>query len=593
MMKIKLIAICALAILLLIASGPVKANQIVDEVGPEDEQPGTNFFPGGHTDGFLVSGPDWGWTHTFSFAGPLPPESITSATLEIRQFGVLMYDEHEIFFGTLKDYDNSLSVGFLDNGFPGETSHTTVFNLDSTAIAKLMDGTVKVWIDIDWPNSVAIFWSRLTINYIPAGLDHIVISGPTEVQEDSGAQYTCTAHFIDSSTSDVTNSASWSDNSSFASFDSSGFLTTLPVSSDEPCQIKATFGSKTDTKDITIKNVIPIVSITELIPVAAEAGFNGVLEVSRVGSTSGNLRVFYNLVGSTAIPGIDYMIPTGFVDIPPGESVAAISIVPIDDNDEEGPETVVVNITPDPSEYNIDPVLFSSTVTIADDEGESPEVSGRMPAMNSIQAARDTVIQLHITDDSAGVGDVTIHVEGDLIYNGDVVEYSTENAQQAVRGICRRVGTDLDYMYVFQTSTLYDYEQMIDVEVNATDKAGHVMATDTYSFFTQMRTFGKNIKVNTDTDTLAQHHPATAMDSLGNIWVVWEQTVAAGDSDIYIGKLPYGVSAFESSQLVFGDPNDQLSPAIAIDDNDTIYVAWQGDDPNGLWDIFTSTSTNG
>jgi hypothetical protein len=588
MMKTKLIAICAFSILLLITNSTVRANQIVDEVGPSDGQPGTYFFPGGPTAGYYIWGPDWGWTHTFSFEGPLPPSSITSATLEIRQFGVFMYDEHEIFL-------DGVSLGFLDNGFPYETSHTTTFILGSVDIDNLLDETANIWMDIDYPNSVAIYWSRLTINYVPAGLDHITVSGPIQVDEDSGAQYTCTAHFIDSSTSDVTNSVSWSDNSLFASIDSGGFLTTSTVSSDEPCQIKATFGGKTDTHDITIKNLVPTVSISAATPLASEPFFNGFFDVSRTGSTKETVRVFYNTdktVSNPATPGADYMSLPGYVDILPGETSSAFSVIVIDDDIEEGPETVKLNLTANPSSYKIDPVLYSATVTIADDEGTPPETTGHIPAKNSFQAARDTIIQLHVTDDSSGIEDVTIHVEGDLIYDGDVAEYSTENAQQAVRGICRRIGTELDYIFVFQASNLFDYEQEVNVEVNATDKAGHNI-TDTYSFFTQMRTFGKNIKVNTDTGTFVQNHPATAMDSSSNIWVVWEHTVVAGDSDIYIGRLPEGGSAFESSQLVFGDPNDQRNPAVAIDDNDTIYVVWQGDDPNGLWDIFASTSTNG
>ncbi len=268
MMKTKLIAICALAILLLITGSTVKANQIIDVVDSTDNQlplpPGPNFFPGGATEGYLISGPDWGWTHSFDFDGASAPSSIISATLEIRQFGVLSTDQHLIKL-------DGVSVGFLDNsspaypyGFPNELSHTTIFNLSSGHIANLMDETANMWIDLNSPNSAAIYWSRLTINYIPAGLDHITVSGPIQVNEESGAQYTCTAHFINNnvpSSSDITNSATWSDNSDFASFNSPGSLTTSSVSSDQSFQIKAAFGVKTDTHDITIKNVIPTVSI--------------------------------------------------------------------------------------------------------------------------------------------------------------------------------------------------------------------------------------------------------------------------------------------------------------------------------------------
>ena len=618
MMKTKLIAICALAIFLLITGSTVKASQIVDVVDSSDNQlpfpPGPNFFPGGPTEGYLISGPDWGWTHSFSFEGPLPPTSIISATLEIRQFGVSPYDQHLIKL-------DGVNVGFLDNsspaypyGFPVELWHTTTFNLSAGHIANLMDGTANMWMDIDSPNSAAIQWSKLTINYIPAGLDHIIVSGPTQVDEESGAQYTCTAHFINggiSSSSDVTNSSTWIENCDFASIDSSGFLTTSSVLLDESCQIKAAFGGKTNTIDITIENVIQTVSISAPTPFAAEPGINGLFEVSRAVGTSEALRVYYSRSGSTATSDADYtlldyvdILPgetslLDHVDILPGETSTPISLIVIDDNVEETTETVKLTLLADPS-YIINPALLSATVTIADDEeGKPPETTEHIPEKDSIQVPRDTIIQLHITDSGSGVefdgGTVTIHVEGDLIYDGSNETspfiYDSTDKVQTVKGICRRAGTETDYIFVFQGSTLFDYEQEVNVEVNATDKAGYDM-TETYSFYTLMRTFGKNIKVNTDTGTLVQNHPATAMDSSGNIWIVWEHTVITGDSDIYIGKLAEGGSAFESSQLVFGDPNDQRNASIAIDD-DKIYVAWQGNDPNGLWDIFVSTSTNG
>jgi len=92
-------------------------------------------------------------------------------------------------------------------------------------------------------------------NQAPAvTLTSISISGPGTVNEDSGAQYTCTAHYSDGTTSTVTSSASWSENSSYASISSSGYLNTASVSSDKSCTITAGYGGKTDTHAVTIKN---------------------------------------------------------------------------------------------------------------------------------------------------------------------------------------------------------------------------------------------------------------------------------------------------------------------------------------------------
>jgi hypothetical protein len=585
MMKTKLIAICALTTLLLIVNSTAQADPVIGTI---------NSTMNLNTD-WLYGERTYSWTHEWDIGIPLV--SIFSATLDITAWA---FYQEDIPVTLDAIYLTNLTQDFTTNG-------AVITNIDlSTPIdvrSLLADGSATISLFIPNGEAIQIISSTLTIHYGFSGLDHITVSGPTQVDEESGTQYTCTAHLINNnipSSSDITNIAIWSENSDFASFNSPGFLTTSSVSSDESFQIKAEFGNETfTTGDITIKNVIPIVSISATTPLASEPGFNGIFTVSRTGKTDDALRVYYETDGSTATSGADYMALSGFVDIPPGETAAALSIVIIDDAVEEATETVKLTLTTDPS-YIIGSA--SATVTIDDDEeGTAPETSGHIPGKNSIQVPRDTIIQLHITDAGSGVeydnGTVTIHVEGDLIYDGanetspGVYNSSFLHPGQAVKGICRRTGTETDYMFVFQASTLFDYEQEVNVEVNATDKIG-LDITDTYSFFTLMQTFGRNIKVNSDIGTFAQNHPDSAMDSSGNIWVVWEHTVITGDSDIYIGKLPEGGSAFETSQLVFGDPNDQRNAAIAIDGT-KIYVAWQGDDPNGLWDIYASTSTNG
>lgn len=243
----------------------------------------------------------------------------------------------------------------------------------------------------------------------------------------------------------------------------------------------------------------------------------------------------------------------------------------------------------------------SETITITVNESSPPEISGLVPEADSIQIARDTVIQLHITDSGSGVaydgGTVTIYVEGDLIYDGanenPEGEYDTTGNSQTVRGVCTRSGTEADYTFVFEPSTVFDYEQEVNVTVDATDRAGNAMPQANYHFHTVMRTFGPSAKVNSDVGTLVQDNPATAVDSSGNIWIVWDQTNAAGDTDIYIGKLPSGGDFFEASVPVVNNSSRQRNPDIAINAAGRIYVVWQGDDINGNWDVFISSSTDG
>ncbi len=133
----------------------------------------------------------------------------------------------------------------------------------------------------------------------------------------------------------------------------------------------------------------------------------------------------------------------------------------------------------------------------------------------------------------------------------------------------------------------------MDITVNATDEAGNVMPEESYHFYTEMRSFGKNSKVNSDTGSLIQDHPATAMDSAGDIWVVWDQTTEAGNTDIYIGKLTSGGSFFGQSAAVCSDHGLQSHPVIAVDSDDILYVAWQGHAVGSPWDIYVTSSADG
>jgi hypothetical protein len=191
---------------------------------------------------------------------------------------------------------------------------------------------------------------------------------------------------------------------------------------------------------------------------------------------------------------------------------------------------------------------------------------------------------------------VTIKVDDVFIYVGEDVD--SDGTYQSAIGICACVGSEADYMFTFKLRyeppdppVLFDYEQEVNVQVYAEDNAENTLEVQ-YSFYTILRTFGKNIKVNSDTGTIVQNRPDTAMDFAGNTWVVWDQANAAGDTDIYIGKLPKDSNAFESSQLLFGGPSNQLNPAMAIDGDGALYVVCE-EFADTEWNIKLLTSSDG
>ena len=96
---------------------------------------------------------------------------------------------------------------------------------------------------------------NVTIKNVPATLNSVTITGSTQVNESSGAQYTLTANYSDGSSANVTGSASWSENRSYTSISSSGYLTASSVASDQSCTITASYGGKSDTHNVTIKDV--------------------------------------------------------------------------------------------------------------------------------------------------------------------------------------------------------------------------------------------------------------------------------------------------------------------------------------------------
>jgi uncharacterized repeat protein (TIGR01451 family) len=245
------------------------------------------------------------------------------------------------------------------------------------------------------------------------------------------------------------------------------------------------------------------------------------------------------------------------------------------------------------------PVVGSPVQTAVGDH-EAPTTRGHVPAKGSTRAPRNTVIAVTITDTGSGVkhdgGTVTIRVEGDVVYDGanetSTGVYDSRNMSQTVKGVCRRVGMPNAYTFIFQPSTPFGQQQTVDVQVTASDVAGNIMAPDVYSFTTIPRPFGPNHKVNSDTGALAQDHADAVVDAQGNVWVVWDQTTAAGDTDIYIGKLAAGTKTFGASTVVYAGAGNQLRPSIAATSGGKLYVAWE-DNRNGNWDIFFSCSADG
>jgi hypothetical protein len=117
----------------------------------------------------------------------------------------------------------------------------------------------------------------------------------------------------------------------------------------------------------------PEVTITATTPNAAEPNVNGVFTVARTGDTAAPLTVNYT-VGGTATAGADFVPLSGSVTIPAGFPNATITVTVVDDFVAEGPETVIVTLTPSGSAYTVKNPS-TATVTIAEDDVAGFEVT--------------------------------------------------------------------------------------------------------------------------------------------------------------------------------------------------------------------------
>jgi PKD repeat protein len=226
------------------------------------------------------------------------------------------------------------------------------------------------------------------------------------------------------------------------------------------------------------------------------------------------------------------------------------------------------------------------TVVGAAADGTAPVVARQSPAPGAIQVSLNNLVALHVTDAGKGVApeSVTIKLDGRVVYQGDTPLYAS------AYGRCSRSGVQNDYLFLFQSDSLFAFDHEAVVTVNAADRAGNVMAESTYSFATEMRTFGANRRVSSTTYR-DKNAPVTVGDSNGNIWAAWH----AGDvgaRDIYVARLAAGRPMFDSSVQITNSPKDQCDPDLAISADGTLYLVWQ-DNRQGHWDVFGAVSTNG
>ena len=134
--------------------------------------------------------------------------------------------------------------------------------------------------------------------------------------------------------------------------------------------ISSSYAIETSSAQIEIiddDNELATVSIEATDASAAETGSdNGIFTITRTGSTTASLVVDLQING-TATSGLDYTELTNPVTIPIGLSSVAINVIPVEDSDFEGTETVIVDIA-GASGYTVSTNQNSAQVNVADND---------------------------------------------------------------------------------------------------------------------------------------------------------------------------------------------------------------------------------
>jgi hypothetical protein len=160
-----------------------------------------------------------------------------------------------------------------------------------------------------------------------------------------------------------------------------------------------------------IEAALPLVSIAATDDVAAEPGTDtGTFTVTRTGSTSSALTVSFSVTGS-ATNGTDYQTVPASVVIPAGSSSTTIVIGPLDDNADEGSESVVLTLVADPT-YTIG--AGQATVTIADNDGNIVTAVATVPAASEAGPVSGTIRFSRTGDTSAPLA-ITVGRSGSAV----------------------------------------------------------------------------------------------------------------------------------------------------------------------------------
>jgi hypothetical protein len=221
----------------------------------------------------------------------------------------------------------------------------------------------------------------------PAILQSVTIQGPNRIPEQRSTRLSATANF---NTGSKPCTPEWSilQGGAFASISPGGAFSAKAVASPQKVVVQARFRNQTDTKEITVRPVSPIIAVRALSKTIEENGTDAAFRFIRSGPQSEAITVQYEVSG-TASAGDDFAALSGSIAIDAGASSATLPITLFDDPLFEGNETLIITILDSP-DYQVRSGR-TARLTLIDNEqwpSETPDVVLRL---GSKQIGKDII----------------------------------------------------------------------------------------------------------------------------------------------------------------------------------------------------------
>lgn len=154
-------------------------------------------------------------------------------------------------------YTDDTSANVSDYASWSENSIYAEFEGGHIFVTEYVTSNQTVTVSASYSSGGVSRTANKTVTIVNIALDYITVSGPASLMENTSANYTATAHFTNGSTSTVTASASWSENSGYATM-SGNTLSAGTVSSNQTVRVTASYTNggitRSDYVDVVIIN---------------------------------------------------------------------------------------------------------------------------------------------------------------------------------------------------------------------------------------------------------------------------------------------------------------------------------------------------